>query len=314
MSVPALDVERPQPNGTLPLLTPLSELMNEPRRARPHVVDRLLVVGGTSALVAKPKAGKGTCMRNELLAISRGEPFLGRRTVRGPVVYISLEDKRDAVAAHFRRMGASDEPIWVHAGAAPRNPKAFLESILEAHRPTLLGIDPIARFLKIRDFNDYAEVTEKTDPLIRLAAEWDTHIQFTHHAGKAERDGGDAFLGSTALFGCVDTAIVIRRDDQGRRTIETIQRYDDDLPPTLLSLDPSTGRLALGERKGAAELEDVRARLLDLLRERPLSEGAIRDQEKNRLVPKALRELLNEGKLTRSGKGRPGDPFIYATA
>jgi dipeptidyl aminopeptidase/acylaminoacyl peptidase len=60
-----------------------------------------------------------------------------------------------------------------------------------------------------------------------------------HHARKSAGDGADATLGSTAIFGTVDTQISLKRTD-ARRTIDTIQRYGIDMETTVLNFDPET--------------------------------------------------------------------------
>ena len=47
-----------------------------------------------SVFAAKPKVGKSTFARNLAMAVARGNPFLGRNTAKGPVVYLALEEIR----------------------------------------------------------------------------------------------------------------------------------------------------------------------------------------------------------------------------
>jgi len=256
-----------KPNGSRPALTSVADLFDEPSVACRNVVAGRLPVGGLSAWAGKPKAGKDTALRNIVCEVARkGDSFLGRVELSGPTVYLALEDKRDEVKAHFRALGATDEPIFIHTGPVPGDRLQFLETVVERYRPMLIVISPVGRFLRIKDYNDYSEVTDKTDPLIRIASESGAHIAFAHHAGKTVREGGDALLGSTAFFGAVDTVVVIRRDERGVRTIETVQRYDDDLVPTVLHLDRATGRLTLGKGRGAEDVDRVKSNLIALLR------------------------------------------------
>src|SRR5207248_86713 len=90
------------------------------------------------------------------------------------------------------------------------------------------------------------QVSRAFEPLLELARTTGCHILCVHHLGKSDRSGGDAILGSTALFGAVDAALLMKRRD-GLRTLETIQRYGDDLPETVIKLDPETGCISIGE-------------------------------------------------------------------
>jgi len=293
-------------------LTPLSDLLAEPAESIPWLVDKMLPAGGLSLLGGKPKVGKSTLARNLALAVARGEPFLGRDTAAGPVVYLGLEEKRGEVQAHFARMGASDEVIFVHVGGAPEEALLALRTAIEEHGAKLAIVDPLLRFIRLRDGNDYAEVTAALEPLLLLARETGCHILVCHHLGKMERDGGDAILGSTALFGSVDTALLLRRREGGR-VAGTIQRYGVDLPPTLLGFDVETGITSAGLPVAEAELAQAGEGVLEAVKEGPLTEPEIKEAVggNNLLTQKAIRKLLADGLLTREGQGRKGDPYRY---
>ncbi len=53
------------------------------------------------------------------------------------------------------------------------------------------------------------------------------------------RDAGDAVMGSTGFFGAVDALLTMRKKEKVR-TIESTQRYGEDLPETIVHLDPET--------------------------------------------------------------------------
>ena len=65
-------------------------------------------------------------------------------------------------------------------------------------------VDTLFRFVRVKDSNDYAVVTAALERLHALARASGTHLMAVDHAGKAERSGGDAVLGSTGLFAAVD--------------------------------------------------------------------------------------------------------------
>ncbi|MAM72720.1 MAG: hypothetical protein CMO29_02760, partial [Tistrella sp.] len=142
---------------------------------------------------------------------------------------------------HFSRMGALDEEIYLHFGSSPEDALPGLEAAITTYKPALVIIDPLMRFIRVRDSNDYAEMTRNMEPLMTMARVSGTHILCVHHAGKGDREGGDSILGSTAIFGSVDTALIMRKKGAGR-TLESIQRYGEDLPETVIGLDGETGR------------------------------------------------------------------------
>lgn len=139
----------------------IAELLDEPEEEIPWLVHNLLPSGGVSLLAAKPKCGKSTLTRNLALSVARGDSFLGRATVQAPVVYVSLEEKRSFVFGHFRRMGVTNEPIAPHVGSLEKSQiedMATIEANILEHNAKLCIIDPMLKFVRVKDGNDYTGV------------------------------------------------------------------------------------------------------------------------------------------------------------
>lgn len=133
-------------------LTTLKDLLSEPEERVSFTVAKKLPKGGFSALTAKPKVGKSTFARNLALAVAKGEPFLDCETTQGPVIYFALEEKRSEVARHFRDLGATgDEPIFIYAATAPQDAIAQLHPLIKDIKPVLGVIDPLFKFVRVRD-------------------------------------------------------------------------------------------------------------------------------------------------------------------
>jgi hypothetical protein len=292
--------------------TTLEDLLAEPEEIIPNVWERTLPLGGLSICAAKPKLGKSTFARNLAVAVSRGEEFFGRPTVKGKVIYLCLEEKRAEVARHFRKMGADGTNIIIHTGRTPSDAFEALKAAIEEHQPVLVIIDPLSRFVRVTDFNSYGEVTRGLEPLIDLARLSECHILAVHHNGKGEREAGDALLGSTAFYGAVDALITMRRRGQAR-TVETVQRYGEDLPETVVHLDPETGIIMPGGNVQTLLLGERKSAVLEATGNESLTEGAIKERVggNQALTPKAVRALVEEGRLQRIGAGKKGDPYCY---
>ncbi len=293
----------------------LDDLLAEPEEEVAYVWERTLPAGGISICAAKPKVGKSTFVRNLVVAILRGTPFFGRAITQGAVVYLCLEEKRAEIAGHFRRMGASGGNLYIHTGRAPDDALAALTVAIAEYRPVLAVIDPLSRFVRLNDANAYAEVARAMEPIIDLARTSGCHIVCVHHAGKGERTGGDALLGSTALFGAVDTLLMMKRRDQVR-TIETMQRYGDDMEETVVYLDSETGIVTPGGDLATMLMEQAQAAVLAAMGNDTLTEPDIRARVggNESTTGKALRALVDEGKVARTGKGKRGDPYQYRRA
>ena len=293
----------------------LDDLLAEPEEEVAYVWERTLPAGGISICAAKPKVGKSTFVRNLVVAILRGTPFFGRAITPGAVVYLCLEEKRAEIAGHFRRMGASGGNLYIHTGRAPDDALAALTIAIAEYRPVFAVIDPLSRFVRLNDANAYAEVARAMEPIIDLARTSGCHIVCVHHAGKGERTGGDALLGSTALFGAVDTLLMMKRRDQVR-TIETMQRYGEDMEETVVYLDSETGIVTMGGDLATMLMGQAQAAVLAAMGNDTLTEPDIRARVggNESTTGKALRALVDEGKVARTGKGKRGDPYQYRRA
>jgi hypothetical protein len=292
----------------------LDELLNEPEEEISFVWDMTLPAGGFSICSAKPKVGKSTVARNLAVCVSRGAPFLGRDTLQGKVLYLCLEEKRAEIAKQFRKMGISGNNILIYTGATPKNALDELAKEIAEHEPLLVIIDPLSRVLRVGDFNDYASMAHNLEPFIDLARKFKVHIMALHHDSKAQRDGGDALLGSTALFGAVDTLIQMKKRTLGR-TIMSTQRYGEDIPETVIELDKETATItAEGDLESIVQKEKQDEILNCFGNGEELTEADIKERvggSSKGQISKAIRVLESEGKLLRSGGGKKGNPYRF---
>ncbi len=176
-------------------------------------------------------------------------------------------------------------------------------------------IDPLFRFAKVKDGNDYHQVTNVLEPLLRLARDTGTHVLCVHHSRKGESAAEDSFLGSQAIFGSVDTLMIMKRHEH-YRTLQTIQRYGDDLPETILAYDRDTRSTSLGGSKQDEDANIMGNAIIDFLstQSESVTEAIINSEieGKTTLKRKALRDLVKNEKVKRDGKGGKGDPFKYS--
>jgi hypothetical protein len=299
-------------------LVKLGALLSQPDVPPDYLVDGMLVQGTVSAVVAKPKVGKSTFARALCLAVAKGTEFLGCRVQQGSCIYLALEERKEEIAADFRAMGADGtEPIDIHADRAPVGAISALVALVRNQRPALVVIDPLFRLAHVRDEKAYAEVYAALGPLIDAARETNTHILLTHHSGKAQKgDAIDSPLGSTALGGAVCTLIVLKRFDS-YRSVQTVQRIGTDTPETVLSFDPATRQLSIGGTRVDADRQSVESEIVEYLKavgEKSEPEIVEHVEGANAVKRKALRSLVEKGRVERAGMGKKGDPFQYSFA
>ncbi len=296
-------------------LTPLRDLLAEPDELVSWLVEPHLPTGGLSLLAGKPKAGKSTLARCLALAVAQGKPWLGVPTAQGSVLYLALEEKRSEVKRHFQAMGATEaDDIRVFIAPSPQDGLSLLRETAERERPVLIIVDPLARMVRVKDLNDYAQVSLAFEPLMALARETGAHVLAVHHLGKGDREGGDSILGSTAIFAAVDTALILKRSDK-YRTLSSHQRYGKDLEEMTLTMDPVSKTIAAGPSRHEVDQAQVAEAMFSYLQglTEPVEEPAIHDAVEGRraIKQRALRMLLDAQRVTRTGEGKRGKPYLY---
>lgn len=297
--------------------TILKDLIREPKEQVSYVWVDTLPTGGFAICSSKPKVGKSTLARNLAVAVARGEQFLGRGTTKGRVMCLSLEEKRAEIAEHFRRMGAESEEILIHTGGSPPAPLESLKEAILEYNPILVIVDPFMRVLRVDDLNDYAGVARALEKFVDLSRELNFSLLAIHHDSKQNRSGGEAILGSQALFGAVDSHIQMKKLE-GKRIISSVQRYGVDLSDTVVDMDKETGIVVVrGEYAGLAA-KRVKNEILKLLsdggdlKELELKEKLVGNA--NGVISTALRELVSDNQVARTGNGKRNDPYRYILA
>jgi hypothetical protein len=178
-------------------------------------------------------------------------------------------------------------------------------------------IDPLFRLARIKDEKAYAETYTALGPLIDVAREVGTLVVLVHHAGKsAKTDAIDSPLGSTAIGGAVCTVLLLKKQiESGTRTFQTVTRVGQEMLESVLRFDSASRRLSLGPRKEEADVQAAEEAILEYLKSvgDPKTEPEIDEavEGKTGLQRKALRALATQGKVTREGGGKKGDPYKY---
>jgi len=288
--------------------------------------DGVFPSGGLGLLLAKPKVGKTIFAFNLAARVSRGEPFLGKPTKKGPVLYLALEENRRMMIKNMNRMDGDFSGIKFHVGMAPE--KAFDELIgpVEEMRPVLVVIDILQKFLRLKDIDAYAEATVKLEPLNDLGRRMNTLFLLTHHSPKMERELVDSALGTTGLLAAVDTGILIKKNPvTGRRSFSTIQRYqkdgEEDLSDLILSLQEDGVSLEASGSIKEADLALSKELVMKALSEigpgkfytEPMTMTEIREavQKAKNIVNRCIREMFDEKQINRKGSGKKNDPYRY---
>ena len=291
------------------LLAAVSELMD-------WTWDGFLPVGCLALLAAYMKVGKSTFAYALAVAIAQGRPFLGRATRQGPVLILAVEEHKRDVYARLERFGlTSDELVFVHTG--PLDPSALpaIARFVRDNGVTLVMLDTLSRYWRIKDENDNAEVMKLVSPFIDLAHELNVTVVLIHHETKAGGDGGRSIRGGSALFGAVDQALFLEKRPGGgnanARVLRTLGRYADSVAELVFTLEDDEYE-ALGtpqDLSHAAELKAMESFLTDV--PQTIETVAALAKCSVSVATKRLNELARLGRAKHHGKGVRGEPFTY---
>ena len=176
-----------------------------------------ILAEGLAMLSAPPKAGKSWLALALSKAVASGGHALGRiRTTKGQALYVSLEDSEKRLRSRLDKLGGNFPAALDIVTEIPKESSLadFIESYCIINSDTrLVIIDTLGRAIR-GDVSDYATMTAALDPLQRIALKYHVGLILVHHTKKGERPEGDVFdasLGSQAIFGAMDTGIILDR-------------------------------------------------------------------------------------------------------
>lgn len=289
------------------------------------LVDDLLLEVGVSMLVAKPKTGKSSLARQLAASVAEGTPFLGKPTLCGDVLYLSLEGPLGVVQEHFKKLGITQQRGVIHVVHEQMPYKGELgldrlEATIKSLVPKLrlVIVDPVAKLLRMADSDRYDEVMLAIEKLEQLAKQNKLHLMFlTHGKKKQTDDAGDSPIGSTSFRGGTDTNIFLTKTGT-QRVISTEQRWGIALDPTVLLWDEQSHTMDLGptveeeehakhKNKERKTLERIESDILSELESQgTLTQGELLKAVSGRAATKLklLEELVSQGRVSAEPDGK----------
>ena len=207
----------------------------------PLVAD-LLDKGALSEWYGGSNTGKTFILLSVGLAIAAGEPWAGKPTAKGLVVYFALEGgmgilKRGAALAKMRADGGANLPFFL--APAPidlRNGSAGLKQLLAdvkaietlaGERAAFIVVDTLSRALAGGDENASVDMGKLVQAFTAIQEATGAHVAIVHHTGKNETAGA---RGHSLMKGAVDTEIFIKREPKAKiGVIETTKQRDREI-------------------------------------------------------------------------------------
>ena len=210
------------------------EVHYDPTKAN-WLVHKLLPPEGVAVLYGKCRSFKSFVALDLGVAIARGEPWAGRKTKKGIVVYIAGEGGPGLVKrieAYKLKHGFADIDLYLgrvspNLGTRPGDVAelvAAIRELLSDEAPVLIIIDTLARTLADKDEN-----TEGMRNFVNnaedISAQLGCLVLAIHHEGA--RDTGRMRGGTTADAGSVATWRISRPDKSGLSSTIEVQDAKD---------------------------------------------------------------------------------------
>ena len=195
-------------------------IMNTPMKPIEYCVDGL-ISQGLFVLAGAPKVGKSWLALDMCLSIAKGEKVLGKETLCGHAVYLSLEDS--LIRLQNRLYELTDEPSDnLNFAIMAESISNGLPEQIEYCRKRFddLKIVVIDTLQKVRNESEssYGSDYKELSVLKALADKLGIAIVLVHHTRKcSDSDPFNMISGSTGLSGCVDGSMVLIESKRGSR-------------------------------------------------------------------------------------------------
>lgn len=276
------------------------------------IVDGLLPADGLMVLYGPSGTFKSFLALDVALSVASGRPFLGRRTQRGHVVYISAEG-RGGLPARYRawmaerrvedveRVRFIPEAVNLLDDGAVRGLEAAFRELPAP--PSLIVVDTLARCMVGGDENSAQDIGRFVAAVDRLRG--DAAALVVHHTGKE----ADVERGSSALRGAADLMARIKRDGRGRNLTLSCEKWKDapEWSAIPLAMEPIAASLVVSRRAEVKQAtEDLEGDVLAIIgRDGPLSKNKIAGKVSKRKddVLAAVDALEAAGRVIRTAKG-----------
>ena len=284
------------------------------------LVNGLLAAGSITLLIGSPKAGKTMLVLSLLKAAATGGRFLGSTLGEPKRSWLFTEQSERSLAAQVRMVGLDSENVKIalwRQQPGYETPQDFADAVhadfmAATKKPAILVIDTLGSWVDLKDANDYSQVTERLQPILKMGqivgdAEG-TATLLVHHTRKSGGDGSDKSLGSQKIAAMVDTMAYLGNGDGERRRLSIQSRFGiTDLGSDLsIVLDLNTGSYDVVDT-GAEVDDEIKA----ILENGDLGSNDLKDQLKDAGmelsqsgVNRHLKGLMDSGVVERQGKAR----------
>ena len=195
-------------------------IMNTPMKPIEYCVDGL-ISQGLFVLAGAPKVGKSWLALDMCLSIAKGEKVLGKETLCGHAVYLSLEDSLIRLQNRLYELTGEPSDNLNFAIMAESISNGLPEQIEYCRKRfddlKIVFIDTL-QMVRNESELSYGSDYKELSVLKSLADKLGIAIVLVHHTRKcSDGDPFNMISGSTGLSGCVDGSMVLIESKRGSR-------------------------------------------------------------------------------------------------
>lgn len=224
------DEKKPKPRGRFVHLKHLTP------RAPDYLIEGLFEKDSFGVLLGASQSGKSFITSDIAACVATGKPFHGRKTQKGPVVYLAGEGlpgllrRFEAWRAH-KIVGVRDTDVWLDTRPVPIiGSERELIRDLGAFKPVLIIVDTLARFYtgSENDNSDMGKFIQTLDDIRRV---FGATVLLNHHTGKDTGKGG---RGASALYAACDFEFTLTKSPKQVRHLDCTKMKDGVKPKEML--------------------------------------------------------------------------------
>lgn len=203
-----------------------------------EIVEDIFIAGGMSVTYGESNSGKTTLMADLAFRMPTGQPWLGKRTQRGGVVYVAAESpvSVERRLEAYRRTHGTEVGAFgiVSTSLCLMDPSADVDDLVElivsqgnklpAGPIALVIVDTMARVMTGANENAGEDMSRLIAAGDRIREETGAHVNWVHHSGKDRALGA---RGHSSLRAAVDTELEVTRDPSTKVHLLTVTKQRD---------------------------------------------------------------------------------------
>lgn len=221
------------PDNTLPLIWASQITLD---LASVYIIKGLLDAGTISVVYGQSNVGKSFFAIDLAAHVAAGLSWRDKRVVQGGVVYVAAESASSVkrrIWAWCQEHDAKDIPLAVVTTAVDlRDPSADTTRLIDTIKAAsegkfpicLVVIDTLSRSFGGGDENSSKDMSTYIANVDKIRTATGAHVLIVHHAGKDDAKGA---RGHSSLRAATDTEVSLRRADNSRFSIASVDKQRD---------------------------------------------------------------------------------------